>query len=306
MVKHALSNFSNLTNCNNEDKEKEIMNYQERINKVVDFIGEHLDEELTLDTLSQVACFSKHHFHRVFTAYTGLPLQQYIKWLRLKRAAHQLIAQRDNTIINIALNAGYESHEAFTRAFKQICGENPTDFRLKSSWHAWEEPPYSLPKGDIKMINVTIKELPARRLAVIEHHGDPKKVGDSVYKLITWAKAQPGNLKPIPGESFGFGYSDPKEVPAEAFRFDLAITVPQTLKIDGEVIEKQLPAGRYAVILHKGSRDNMSEKIYWLYRDWLPKSKEELGDLPCIFCYYNFEHEVAETELLTEIWLLLK
>lgn len=282
------------------------MNYKKRINRVVDFIGEHLDDELTLDTLSQVACFSKYHFHRLFTAYTGLSLQQYIKWLRLKRAAHQLIVERDNTIINIALDAGFESHESFTRAFKQSCGENPTDFRLKSSWHTWEAPPYSLPKGDTNMINVSIKELPARRLAVIEHYGDPKKVGESVSKLIAWAKAQPVNLKPKPGEAFGFGYGDPKEVPAEEFRFDLAITIPQTLKLDGEVIEKQLPAGRYAVIFHKGSREAISEKIYWLYRDWLPQSGEELGDLPCIFCYYNFDHEVAETELITEVWLLLK
>ena len=42
------------------------------------------------------------------------------------------------------------------------------------------------------------------------------------------------------------------------------------------------------------------------YHDWLPQSGEELGDLPCIFCYYNFDYEVAETESLTEIWMLLK
>ena len=282
------------------------MNYKERINRVVDFIGEHLDDELTLDQLSSVACFSKYHFHRLFTAYTGLSLKQYIKWLRLKRAAHKLIVERDSTIIEIALDAGFESHESFTRAFKQICGENPSDFRIRSSWHTWEEPPYSLPKRGTKIMNVTIKELPARRLAVLEHHGDPKKVGESVSKLIAWAKAQPIDLKPKPGEAFSFGYSDPKEVAAEEFRFDLAITVPQQFKLDDEVIEKNLPAGRYAVISHKGSRDNINEKICWLYRDWLPESKEELGDLPCIFCYYNFDHEVAETELLTELWLLLK
>ena len=217
-----------------------------------------------------------------------------------------MIVHKEETIINIALDAGFESHESFSRAFKQICGQSPREFRLKSSWHVWETPPYSLHKGDTKMINVNIKELPARRLAVIEHYGDPKKVGETASKLIAWAKAQPVNLKPKPGEAFGFGYGDPKEVKPEEFRFDLAITVPQTLKLDGEVIEKYLPAGRYAVISHKGSREAISEKIYWLYRDWLPESKEELGDLPCIFCYYNFDHEVAETELITEVWLLLK
>jgi len=282
------------------------MNYEQRINKVIDFIAKHLDDELTLDQLSRVAFFSKYHFHRLFTAYTGVSLWQYIRWLRLKRAAHQLIVDNDRTIIEIALNAGFESHESFTRAFKQACGENPKDFRLKANWHIWEKHPYLLPKKGENIMNVTIKNLPARRLAVLEHHGDPQKVGESANKLIFWAKNQPIDVTPKPGEAFGFGYDDPKQVPVEAFRFDLAITVPQTLKLEGDIKEKMLPAGKYAVTVHKGPRDNIGDTVYGLYRDWLPTSNEELGDLPCIFCYYNFEHEVAETELLAEVWLLLK
>jgi AraC family transcriptional regulator len=114
------------------------------------------------------------------------------------------------------------------------------------------------------------------------------------------------NLKPKAGEAFGFAYDDPKTCDAASFRFDLGISVPEQVKLEGDIIEKRLPAGRYAIALHKGSRDNISDTIYGLYRDWLPQSKEQLGDLPCIFCYYNFDHEVAETELLTECWLLLK
>jgi len=282
------------------------MNYEDRVEKVISFIGKHLDEELSLDKLSAVACFSKHHFHRLFTAYTGLSLRQYIRWLRLKRAAHQLIVDKESPIIEIALNAGFETHESFTRAFKQICGLNPSDFRLGSNWQVWEQPPYCLPnRGEMNM-NVTIKNLNARRLAVVEHRGDPMKLGESVNRLIEWAKSQPMNLKPGPGEAFGFAYDDPKTTAAEDFRFDLAITVPKGLKLDGEIVERELPAGRYAVAMHKGSRDNISETVYGLYRDWLPESKEELADLPCVFCYYNFDHEVAETELLTECWLLLK
>ncbi len=282
------------------------MNYKRHLQKVIEYIGKHLDEKLTLDQLSDVACFSKYHFHRLFTAYTGLSLQQYIRWLRLKRAAHQLIVYKDKPIIAIAINAGFESHEAFTRAFKQSCGVSPSVFRSQMSWQSWEKPPYCLPKqGDMKM-NVVVKEMKARRLAVLEHRGDPKNVGDSVNKLINWAKAQPFDLKPKPGEAFGFAYDDPKTTPGEEFRFDLAITVPEQTKLGGEIMEKRLPAGRYAVTVHKGSRDNISDSVYGLYRDWLPKSGEELGDLPCIFRYYNFDHQVAETELVTECWLLLK
>ncbi len=282
------------------------MNYERQLRKVIEFIGQHLDDELTLVQLSDIACFSKYHFHRIFTSYTGLSLQQYIRWLRLKRAAHQLIVDKEKSIIEIAINAGFESHESFTRAFKRSCGINPSEFRARSSWQAWEKPPYCLPKqGEITM-NVMIKQIKARRLAVLEHRGDPKGVGESVNKLIHWAKTQPMNLKPKPGEAFGFAYDDPKTTPPETFRFDLAITVPENLKLEGDIVEKYLPEGRYAVAMHKGSRENIGDTVYALYRDWLPSVNEELGDLPCIFAYYNFDHEVAETELLTECWLLLK
>lgn len=282
------------------------MNYERQLQKVIEFIGHHLDEKLTLTQLSDIACFSKYHFHRLFTANVGLSLQQYIRWLRLKRAAHQLVINKDKSIIEIAINAGFESHEAFTRAFKQACHISPSEFRSQLRWEAWEQPPYCLPKQGDMMINVTIKNIPARRLAVLEHRGDFKKIGEAVNKLINWIKSQSINLKPKPGESFGFAYDDPKTTPAAEFRFDLGITVPEQLKLEGGVVEKRLPAGRYAVAVHKGSRETIGETVYGLYRDWLPQSEEELGNLPCLFCYYNFDHEVAETELLTECWLLLK
>ena len=282
------------------------MNYERQLEKVIAFIGKHLDEKLTLDQLSDIACFSKYHFHRLFTAYTGLSLQHYVRWLRLKRAAHQLIVNKDTPIIEIAIHAGFESHESFTRAFKKACTMNPRDFRGQSSWQFWERPPYCLPKPGKITMNVSIKNMKPRRLAVFEHRGDPQKLGDSVNTLINWAKAQTISLKPKPGEAFGFGYDDPETTPAADFRFDLGITVPESLKISDEIVEKRLPSGRYAVAVHHGSRNNMGDTVYGLYRDWLPESGETLGDLPCIFCYYNFEHEVAETELITECWLYLK
>lgn len=283
------------------------MNYQHQLEKVIKFIGQHLDEKLDLTQLSDIACFSKYHFHRLFTVYTGLSLQQYIRWLRLKRAAHQLTIDKDKPIIEIAINAGFESHEAFTRVFKQTCGMNPSEFRSRPKWSLWEKPPYSLPEqtGEA-MRNVVIKNIPGRRLACVEHRGSPEKLSETVNKLIDWARLQTINLKPKAGEAFGFAYDDPKVTNPADFRFDLGITIPENLKLSGDIIEKHLPSGRYAVTTHKGSRDTIGEAVYGLYRDWLPNSGEELGDLPCIFCYYNFDHEVAETELLTECWLLLK
>ena len=109
---------------------------------------------------------------------------------------------KDQSIINIAIDAGFESHEAFSLAFKQTCGISPSEFRQKSSWQVWEHPPYQLPQKEDMAMNVTIKNMNPRRLAVLEHRGNPKLVGDSVNKLINWAKAQPINLKPKAGEAY--------------------------------------------------------------------------------------------------------
>lgn len=282
------------------------MNYHQKLTRVISFIGEHLDADISLETLSEKFAISKFHFHRLFTAFTGLSLHQYIRWLRLKRAAHQLIVNKDQAIINIAINAGFESHEAFSRAFKKECGLSPSQFRQGSSWSCWEEPPYCLSKRGETYMKVDIKNLNKIRLAIVEHRGDPNLVGESVNKLISWAKSQTINLKPKPGEAFAIAYDDPKTTPAGDFRLDLGIKIPENLQVQGEVVEKYIPAGRYAVAMHKGSHSNLSDTVYAIYREWLPNSKEELGDFPCVFCYHNFEHEVAETELLTECWILLK
>lgn len=281
--------------------------YQQRVQQVTDYIGKHLDEELSLAQLSAEACLSKFHFHRIFTAFTGLSLQQYIRWLRLKRAAHQLIIEQDRSILDIAINAGFESHEAFSRAFKKQCGMSPSEFRCEQSWQLWSKAPYCLPEQGESTMNIEMREINEIRLAMIEHRGDPKYVAQSVNTLIAWAKAQPMNLKPKSGDSFAFGYDDPRVVTPDEFRMDLGVRIPESLTIDSDVIvEKRIPAGRYAVALHKGSREQLGDTVYPMYREWLPQSGEELGDLPCVFSYLNFEHDVAETELLTEVWLLLK
>lgn len=282
------------------------MNYHKQLQKVIDYIGEHLDEEMSLESLSNISCLSKFHFHRLFTACTGLSLLQYIKWLRLKRAAHQLVVDQDQSIINIAINAGFESHEAFSRAFKKECGLSPSQYRRGFNFAHWETPPYCLPKVGKNNMKIDIQSSQKIRLAVVEHRGDPELLIESFNKLMAWMKAQFNSLKLKPRESFAIAYDDPAITKASEFRLDLGIKVPENLKLDSGVVEKYLPAGRYAVAMHKGSRNNIGDTVYALYRDWVPSSGEQLGDLPCVFCYHNFEHEVAETELLTECWLLLK
>jgi AraC family transcriptional regulator len=305
MVKKPTGSYYKIIPVSSNKRGKQ-MNYEDRINKVIDFIGLNIDSELTLEQLSEVACFSKHHFHRLFTAYVGLSLQQYIKWLRLKRAAYQLNAYKDRKIIDIALSSGYESHESFARSFKKSCGVTPNDFRKKANWDLWNKPPYSLQTRGRHKMNVTIKHIPAKRLAILEHRGDYNKLGETVDRMRNWIVAQTVDLRPKPDTRYGFAYNDPRTTEAEDFRFDIAVAVPNLVKIDGEIKEQSLPEGRYAVAIHKGARINLGDTIDSMYADWLPSSGEELADLPCVFCFQNLEQDVADTELITDVMLLLK
>lgn len=154
-------------------------------------------------------------------------------------------------------------------------------------------------------MTVEIKELSERRVAYMEHRGDPMKLGNTVEKLIKWSREQSTDLK-RPGMSLGMGYNDPRDVAPEDFCFDLCKVVPAYYLLDNQVKERIIPAGRYATVLYKGSRHNIGDTIQEMYNRWLPESGEEFEDYPCIMSYLNFHHEVAETELLTEIQVLLK
>lgn len=102
--------------------------YKQRILRVLVHIQEHLDETLDLEELSRVACFSSFHFHRVFAAMTGETIADHVRRLRLERAAMELRSGAKQ-VIQVALDAGYEAHEAFTRAFKAAYSISPAQFR---------------------------------------------------------------------------------------------------------------------------------------------------------------------------------
>jgi len=72
------------------------------------------------------------------------------------------------------------------------------------------------------------------------------------------------------------------------------------------VVNGVIPEGRCAMVLHLGSHDCMGDTIYPLYREWLPQSGEKPGDFPLFFRYVNLMPEVAEHELVTEVYLPLK
>ena len=99
-----------------------------RIDGVKQYIREHIDEPLNREVLAAVAGFSVPHFHRVFTAHVGENIAGYVRRVRMERAGRKLRMGAVD-ITEVALAAGYDTHAAFSKAFKQQFGLSPSEFR---------------------------------------------------------------------------------------------------------------------------------------------------------------------------------
>lgn len=143
-------------------------------------------------------------------------------------------------------------------------------------------------------------------IAVLEHQGPPELIFESVQRFIDWRKSS--GLSPIAtSRTFGLAYSDPATTAPEQFRFDVCGEVDAPVPENPQGVgTKHIPAGRCAVARHHGSTDRISDSAYYLYREWLPQSGEELRDFPLFFHYVKRIPDTPEHEQVTDVYLPLK
>jgi AraC family transcriptional regulator len=280
--------------------------YTTRFNAVLAYIDANLEGDLSVSTLSQVANFSVFHFHRQFSAFVGVPVSRYVQLMRLRRAAHRLATQPNHSILDAASGAGFESPEAFSRAFRRDFGMAPSAFRKQPNWQIWNAV-FAIPHFSRSVIMHTkIVEFPAVRVAALEHCGPPGQVQQSVSKFIEW-RMQSGQSPVASSRSFGIPYGNPDTTPPEDFRFDICgeIHEPVAPNTFG-VREIVIPGGRCVVVRHTGSPDHIGESIYPVYRDWLPASGEELRDHPLFFHYLSVFPQTPQDQWQTDVYVPLK
>ena len=279
--------------------------YTNRFNAVLAYIDTNLEGDLSVDALSRVANFSKFHFHRQFAAYVGVPVARYVQLMRLRRAAHRLASRESCDVLEAALDAGFHSPEAFSRAFKRAFGMAPSAFRQHPNWHIWSAT-FVIPHLSRKLtMQVQSIDFCETRVAALEHWGPIGLVNESVRKFIDWRK-QSAQSPLSSSRTFGIPRSNPDTTPADAFRFDICgeIDEPVAPNVYG-IRELLIPGGRCAVVRHTGSTDHIGETVYPIYRDWLPASGEELRDHPLFFHYLSVFPETPQEQWQTDIYIPL-
>jgi AraC family transcriptional regulator len=285
--------------------------YQDRFVDVVNYIEANLDTNLDIDKLCQRVYLSKYHFHRQCSAFFGMSVMSLAKLLRLKRAAYQLAYRDDKKVLEIALTNGYESHEAFSRAFKKRFNQSPSSFRLSPNWASWDATYEPIIILRSKIMNnsgnftVDLVDFPETLIGAIEHRGPPNMLGNTIQKFIQWRKEN--KLPPTKSKTFNLVYDDPNLVDAKDYRFDIACSIPHLLEGNtAGIVNKTIPAGKCALIRHVGSDDTIGLAVNYLYLTWLNASNYTLRDFPIFFERVTFYPDVAENELITDIYLPIK
>lgn len=280
--------------------------YKKRFDAVLAYIDANLEGDLSVKALSDVANFSAYHFHRQFTAFMGVPVSRYVHLMRLRRAAHQLVALAGYSVLDAALDAGFKSPEAFSRAFGRAFGMAPSVFRKNPSWQVWNTV-FAIPHFSRNILmQVRIIELPEVKVAALEHRGPAGLVNESVRQFVQW-RMQSGQSPVASSRTFGIPYGNPDTTPPHAFRFAICGEISGDVAPNAFGVQPLIiPGGRYVVVRHVGSPDHIGETIYPIYRDWLPASGEELRDQPLFFHYLSAYPETPQDQWQTDVYVPLQ
>jgi AraC family transcriptional regulator len=281
------------------------LEYEQRVNRVIDHIRDHLADELSLEQLARVAAFSPFHFHRIFHGVTGETLFGFIHRVRIERAATALRDHPDDSVLAIALDHGFSSAATFARAFRARFGMSATAWRQGGAerWRARSASTRARARSkrgkanrkrgkapararrDGRRMDVKVTTLPRYRIAYMRHvgpygaHGIP----DLWARFAKWMETH-GLLGPD-SIRLGIARDDPEVTAPEQLRYDACVVVPDGFEGDKWVNVTELRASKYAVGAFAGTAHEIVGAWETLYRSWLPGSGYQPDDRPCIELY---------------------
>jgi AraC family transcriptional regulator len=248
------------------------------------YIQAHLDEDLSLDALSEQASLSPAHFQRTFRALVGETPKSYVSRLRLERAAFRLLIH-DATLLDIALDCGFQNHETFTRAFRRRFGMPPARYRTWMRTSPQQRPDAAAePPGDAYSISATkIRRLHRAHLAFIRHVGPYEQVADTLFDALEdWATDQ-GLAGPRIW--MGIGHDAPGTTHPEHLRFDAALVVPSAFTSGSPIGHQVFEGGDFAVTTHAGPFATLSAAYAAIFPRVMRLPQHQLIGLPAVEIY---------------------
>jgi AraC family transcriptional regulator len=259
------------------------------------YIRTHLDQPLDLATLSDRAGFSPYHFHRIFRAAVGETPAAYIRRKRLQRAAAQL-RETDRDITALAVEWGYETPSAFTRAFTEHFGMPPTDFRAHDDVAI--VPEHVLSTFGEDAMNAEVRDIPSARLLARHNVGSYRTSAPAAWAALLEI-AGPRGLIQADTQLIGLSYGSPEIAEETDLHYDACITSNAAPVSGLHAID--FPGGRYAIFRHTGTYDLIEHAFERLFDAAIFSGTYALREAPCVEIYLNDPRNTPPAELMTDV-----
>ncbi|WP_343250098.1 AraC family transcriptional regulator [Diplocloster hominis] len=253
------------------------------LENAIEYIEKHLNENISLSDVAKETGYSYYHMTRLFSSIIGESAGHYINRRRLYNASEKLVYSNQR-IIDIALECGFESSEAFSRAFKSVFGSSPADYR-RAGLNLVIKAKTGLTPEDVSHIANNITHTPdiliLQETKVAGLRGTTSLSDNRIPKL--WEQYQLLHKKLSVTADAGYIICETQQT-AYAKDGDVTFSVMAGSPINNHdtlpppLSEKTLSAGRYAVFTHRGPLTNLFKTYQYIYGTWLPTSKEKLDN----------------------------
>lgn len=288
--------------------------YIRRINRVIEFINQHLEDDLNLAKLAEIAMYSPFHFHRIFSAITNEPLNSYINRLRIEKSTFFLKPDTQTSISEIAHQFGFSSNAAYTKAFKKFYGISPSKFKGQQLTFSKIGKTKSK-NGQIELqftsyirnidhhkqwINmnakIEVKEMPELLLAYVSHVGEFHLIGSAFQKLHRWA----GPKRLSGSASITVYHDDPNITDISQVRQAAGIILEKSIETSGEVGRMQIESGKFAVGTFELGESEYEQAWQSMFV-WINEQGYEAAPKDCYQIYRNSPHPSSTGKSLIEI-----
>jgi AraC family transcriptional regulator len=248
------------------------------VEKALWYVESHFREELALDDIAAHAGVSRYHMSRAFGLATGRSITQYVRGRRLSEAA-AVLAGCAPDILTVALDAGYESHEAFTRAFREQFGRTPEAVRAQGTLKGLQLVE-AIKMDESLLTNLEPPRLEVRPELLVAGSSERYNMQTAAGIPAQWQRFGP-HIGHIPGQvghaTYGAVYNGDG---AGNIEYMAAVEVSDFTHLPKEFAQLRIPEHRYAIFTHREHISTIRRVWMTIYNKWLPESGHKIAGAP--------------------------
>ncbi len=261
------------------------MDYFEMIQTVLDYIELNLKSKVALEQISDAACFSPYHFHRIFKAMADESVVEYMRRRRLSEAAKKLIETKER-IIDIALEFQFETQESFTRSFKKVYKITPGRYRLNGAiLKEFERVKLNVNfLKNVKGVKAMEPKIEVKKeFKVVGMRGSTTLKNNVIPQMWTNFFPRMAEIKNRINYDSSYGICECSDMDLPQFTDEtpfnelVCVEVKNFNDIPAGMVSKIIPSQKYAVFTHRGPLDNLRQTYDYIYKTWLPSSGHEIA-----------------------------